>query len=93
MKKEGIVGIVLPRRAEAVIAELAIWKASGAFLPMTPSYPDDRISYCLEDSGAQFVITTEEIMKERLDVFSKDRAWKPLSIETLLQNEEPLLWH
>ena len=87
LKREGIVGIVLPRRGEAIIAELAVWKASGAFLPMTPSYPDDRISYCLEDSGAGFVITTDEIIRERSDIFSKNHSWKALSIETLLNNE------
>lgn len=89
LKREGIVGIVLPRKGEAVIAELAIWKASGVFLPMTPSYPDDRISYCLENSGAEFVITTDEIIQERSDIFSKDHPWKTLSIEKLLQNEVP----
>ncbi len=87
LKREGIVGFVLPRRAEVLITELAIWKASGAFLPMTPSYPDDRISYCLENSGAEFVITTDELMRERADVFSEDHPWKTLSIENLLQSE------
>lgn len=89
LKHEGIVGIVLPRRKEAVISELAVWKASGAFLPMTASYPDDRIIYCLEDSQAQFVITTEEIKKERSEVFSENRGYQTLTIEDLLKNEVP----
>lgn len=87
LKREGIVGTVLPRRKEAMIAELAVWKASGAFLPMTPSYPDDRIMYCLEDSKAQFVITNEEIKNERPDVFGENRTYKTLTIEDLLKSE------
>lgn len=86
MKRGGLVGIVLPRRKEAMIAELAVWKASGAFLPMTPSYPDDRIVYCLEDSGAQFVITTEEIKNARPEVFGGKHPYTCLTVEEMLKH-------
>ena len=88
LKREGIVGIVLPRKKEAMIAELAVWKASGAFLPMTPSYPDDRIVYCLEDSGAQFVITTEEIKNARPEIFGGIHPYACLTVEGLLKHTE-----
>ena len=32
-----------------------------------PDYPDDRIQYIFEDSGAPFIITTKEITEERKD--------------------------
>ena len=45
-------------------------KAGGAFLPMLPDYPDDRISYCLKDSGSRFVITTAAIREEKQALFN-----------------------
>src|SRR6185436_8047839 len=40
-----VVGIALPREAALVIAVLAVHKAGGAYLPLDPSYPTDRIKF------------------------------------------------
>ncbi len=55
---ETIVGVCLPRSPELVVAELAILKAGGAFLPLDPSLPADRLAFMLDDSRAQLLITT-----------------------------------
>lgn len=55
------------------VAEYGIFKAGGAFLPMLPDYPDDRISYCLEDAGSRFVVTTREIKEEKKELFSEGK--------------------
>ncbi|MGN0154558.1 MAG: amino acid adenylation domain-containing protein, partial [Lachnospiraceae bacterium] len=67
------VGIILPRIVDVPVAEYGIFKAGGAFLPMLPDYPDDRISYCLEDSESRFVVTTKEIKEEKKELFSKGK--------------------
>ena len=64
------VGIILPRTVDVPAAEYGIMKAGGAFLPMLPDYPDDRISYCLKDSGSRFVITTAAIREEKQALFN-----------------------
>ncbi|HEU4558131.1 MAG TPA: amino acid adenylation domain-containing protein, partial [Longimicrobium sp.] len=54
---EARVGICLERSAEMVVAMLAVLKAGAAYLPLDPSYPADRLSYMLEDSGAPLLVT------------------------------------
>ncbi|GAA4896975.1 hypothetical protein GCM10023237_14350 [Streptomyces coeruleoprunus] len=45
---------------EVVVALLGVMKAGGAYLPVDPSYPAERIAYMLRDSGAVCVLTDEE---------------------------------
>ncbi|MEU5772164.1 amino acid adenylation domain-containing protein [Streptomyces venezuelae] len=53
---EARVGLCLPRGVVMVVAELAVWKAGGAFVPLDPEYPPDRLGYVLADSGASVVL-------------------------------------
>ncbi|HEX8276908.1 MAG TPA: amino acid adenylation domain-containing protein [Longimicrobiaceae bacterium] len=50
------VGICLPRTPEMVAAVLGVLKAGGAYLPLDPAYPPDRLRYMLEDSGVRVVL-------------------------------------
>ena len=45
---------------------LGILKAGGAYVPIDPEYPQDRISYMLEDTGAQLVLSSEN-SKEKIN--------------------------
>lgn len=85
--RDNIVGMVLDRTVEIDIVELGIIKAGGAFLGLLPSYPDDRLAYCLEDAGSPAVITTEEIRNARPELFSADRPYRTFTVEELLRNE------
>ncbi|MGE5402079.1 MAG: amino acid adenylation domain-containing protein, partial [Ignavibacteriales bacterium] len=61
-KRETIIGLLLQRSMESVIAVLAVLKAGGAFLPIDPSYPQDRIEFMLKDSGAGILLTESSIL-------------------------------
>jgi len=61
VKPDNIVAVMLPRGHELIISLLGVLKSGGAFLPIDPSYPSDRIKYMLSDSTAKFVITTPEL--------------------------------
>ncbi|HWK90397.1 MAG TPA: amino acid adenylation domain-containing protein, partial [Longimicrobium sp.] len=53
-----LVGLCVERSLETVIGILGILKAGAAYLPLDPAYPDDRLAYMLDDSGARVVVTT-----------------------------------
>ena len=55
---ESIVALALPRTADAVVAVLAAVKAGGAYLPVDPQYPAQRIGYMLTDAAPVCVLTT-----------------------------------
>ena len=56
--REVIVGICLERSIEMLVALLAVWKAGGAYLPLDPDFPRDRLRFMVEDAGAPLVVTT-----------------------------------
>ncbi|MET9519175.1 amino acid adenylation domain-containing protein [Streptomyces sp. NPDC002994] len=54
---ESVIGVLLDRGAELPTALLAVWKAGGAYLPLDPDIPADRVGQVLDDAGARILIT------------------------------------
>src|SRR5579862_1452225 len=52
-----LVGLCMRRSQEFVIAALAIMKAGGAYLPLDPDYPANRLAMLLSDSRTRLVVT------------------------------------
>ena len=67
-----LVGICLERSIDMIVAVLAVLKAGAAYVPLDPTYPTDRLSLMLEDSGVGVVLTRQSL-SERLPAF-KGRA-------------------
>ena len=57
----GFVGIHLRRSVEMVVSVLATLKAGGAYLPLDPNLPENRIRFILEDSEASLVVTSSDL--------------------------------
>ena len=57
VKAESLVGILVDRSIEMIIAIMAVLKAGGAYVPIDPAYPEERRKYMLEDSDAKVVLT------------------------------------
>ena len=57
---ESVVAVLLDRGADLVTGLLAVWKAGGAYLPVDPGTPADRLAFLLADSGAGVVVTAAE---------------------------------
>nr|WP_248782875.1 non-ribosomal peptide synthetase [Streptomyces varsoviensis] len=55
---ETTVALALPRSADLVVSLLAVVKAGGAYLPVDPDYPADRIAYMLDDARPVVLIST-----------------------------------
>ena len=64
---ETVVGISVERSPEMIVAMLGVLKAGGAYLPMDPEYPADRLALMLEDSGAPVLITQKSFEPKYAD--------------------------
>ncbi len=82
LKLDTMVGLILERDKWVYVVHQGILKAGGAFLPMVPEYPDDRIDFCLRDAGCPFVITSEKLKKERAG-FWEGKPYEVLTVEEL----------
>ncbi|TMH11222.1 MAG: amino acid adenylation domain-containing protein, partial [Betaproteobacteria bacterium] len=54
---EDVVGVVTERNLDWMTAVLAIFKAGGAYLPIEPHFPADRIARTLSRAGCRLVLT------------------------------------
>jgi amino acid adenylation domain-containing protein len=68
VKPGDLVGLCLHRSVSLVVAALAIFKAGGVYVAIDPKYPDDRIRWMLDDSGAVAVLS-DVSTTERLGTF------------------------
>ncbi|MFF8196786.1 amino acid adenylation domain-containing protein, partial [Streptomyces bobili] len=55
---ESVVGVCLERSVDFVTTVLAVSKAGGAYLPVDPDYPAERIAFVLKDAAAGVVVTS-----------------------------------
>ncbi|MEO6230171.1 MAG: non-ribosomal peptide synthase/polyketide synthase [Ferruginibacter sp.] len=60
LKPQTLVPVCLDRSINLVVAILGVLKAGCAYVPIDPEYPADRISFMLENSDADIVITSNE---------------------------------
>ncbi|MER6563894.1 amino acid adenylation domain-containing protein, partial [Streptomyces sp. NPDC001027] len=56
---ESVVGVCLERGVELIVALLAVVKAGGAYLPIDPAYPADRVAFTIDDAKAALVLTEQ----------------------------------
>ena len=59
---EQLVAIAVERSAEMLVGLLGIMKAGGVYVPVDPAYPVERVSFMLENSEAQVVVTQERLV-------------------------------
>jgi amino acid adenylation domain-containing protein len=56
-----LVGLCAERSAQTVIGMLAIAKAGGAYLPLDPSYPSERLAFMLDDTQAPVILVQSHL--------------------------------
>src|SRR5438445_12468990 len=76
--REGVAAVVTERNLDWMAAVLAIFKAGGAYLPIEPHFPADRIATTLSRAGCRLILT------ERGSTATLERALDSLSgVQTL----------
>ncbi len=55
---ERVVALLLPRSVQGILARLAVLRAGGAFLPVDPDYPAERIAFTLADAAPVLVLSS-----------------------------------
>ncbi|HEY9849779.1 MAG TPA: condensation domain-containing protein, partial [Leptolyngbyaceae cyanobacterium] len=65
-----LVGICVERSLSMLIGLLGILKAGCAYVPLDPAYPQERLTFMLEDAKVSLLITDQSfwIKKERLEI-------------------------
>lgn len=75
------IGLYCRRSIDMLIGIFGILKAGGAYLPLDPDYPSERIAFMLSDSGAQLVLTQEDLLPQLPD----SASFQVLSLEPILE--------
>ncbi|NOQ25416.1 MAG: amino acid adenylation domain-containing protein, partial [Bacteroidales bacterium] len=60
---EQLVGLMVNRSPEMIIGILGILKSGGAYVPIDPEYPKERINHLIKDSGVTILLSTEGFEK------------------------------
>jgi tyrocidine synthetase-3 len=69
LKEKGVhpgdfVGILLNRSLDMMVSILAVLKSGGAYVPMDPQYPADRVKYILNDSHAGLLLCRGDLSRQ-----------------------------
>ncbi|MCP4178736.1 MAG: amino acid adenylation domain-containing protein, partial [bacterium] len=60
IKPDDLIGVLLTRSEKVIIAFLGILKSGAAYVPLDPSYPQERIDFILNDSSPKTVICEKD---------------------------------
>ncbi|UCH92156.1 MAG: amino acid adenylation domain-containing protein [Candidatus Aminicenantes bacterium] len=83
-----IIGIMMKRSLEMIVAMLGVLKVGGAYLPIDPEYPHGRIQYILRDSNAKLLLIKEGLAK-RID---SEMETISIHLENSIYDVEPSQW-
>ncbi len=68
-RPDSVVAVMAERNSMAYVMRQGILKSGAAFLPIDPTYPEERIRYIISDSGANIVVTTKAVIESRKQFF------------------------
>ena len=88
-----VVALALSSSTAFVISLLATLKAGGAYLPIDPDYPTDRMAFMVADSGARVLVTTAGMARTATIAlahnataagqFRGSKSWKLMTIASI----------
>lgn len=82
VSRGSLVGVCLDRDTDMLVSVLAIWKAGAAYVPLDPTYPEDRLIYMAEDAHLSAVVSESKFHR-----LAHTIAAAPKASIVLLDNE------
>jgi amino acid adenylation domain-containing protein len=79
VRPDSVVALCMERSSEMVVALFGILKAGGAYLPLDPKYPAQRLRFMLQDSDAEFLISSTEAISKLPQSFARVIIFDDLS--------------
>ncbi|TGD57484.1 non-ribosomal peptide synthetase [Flavobacterium humi] len=82
IQPDDLVGIQLERSERMILSVFGILKSGGAYVPIDPAYPDDRVAYIIKDGNLKTCLDEKELAKFKgfQDNYSKESL--PLTVKT-----------
>ena len=62
VRPDDLVGICVERSADMLVAMLGVLKAGGAYIPLDPSFPKERLGHILADAPVRVLVTQRRLM-------------------------------
>jgi amino acid adenylation domain-containing protein len=91
LRRQGVdletpVGVMMHKSAKLITTIWGILKAGGAFVPLDPTYPQERLLYMQQDSGTKLVLTStgasDFLKNHAVDVINIESIWELLDQES-----------
>ena len=61
---ETLAGVCMQRGLETIVALFGVLKSGGAFVPLDPEYPDERLAYMTRDAGLKVMLAQSEHLEK-----------------------------
>ena len=99
---DDLIALFLERSEYMIIAILAVLKTGGAYVPIEPTSPEDRIAYILEDTNVKFLLTNEHLYNKlenlcktrnnviKLEAIDKARLTKKIALNNFVNLERTI---
>ena len=96
LRAETNVGVCMYRSVETVVALLAILKAGGVYIPLDPQLPSERLSFILEETNVQILLTKQDLLFDlppivaAAEVVCMDQEWDAIAQRNANNPEWPV---
>ena len=71
VKPDDRVGLCLDRSLDMIMSIFGVLSSGGAYVPLDPDYPDERLSYMLEDSGVKILLVDSSVKEKMVPLVDK----------------------
>ncbi|MEJ9164382.1 non-ribosomal peptide synthetase/type I polyketide synthase, partial [Paenibacillus graminis] len=89
IKPNQLVGICMDRRPELLVAMLGILKSGGAYVPIDPMLPEERIAAMVQDGQIQVIVTVQRYTEAIMGMDGK----QPVRLTLLCMDQDMLQGH